>query len=115
MLSLFSLPFPCNTDFEPPAHLVVAADPSPPIVRRIDVGTLAKKAHLRQDDCITALQLIGFLPSHDPPEQGKAARLRGTERWDGVQVTAHLDVLLKACEHFRVRAVGVLDPEGCLI
>ena len=107
--------FPCNPDFEPPAHLLDEDGSPPPLVRQIALGSLAKKAHLRQDDCVTALKAIGFLPPNDTPEQARTARQRGMREWNEVQVTASLDIVLKACERFRVRAVGVLEADGCLI
>ncbi len=111
--------------FDPPTELQ-NTDTQPATTVRIDLAKLATAAHIRQDDCVTALEALGFIDGKDPSlldnavDRGQAnadflSRAETLQKtWGDVEITINFDIVLKACEKWHVRARSVLEEACCL-
>lgn len=86
----FGLQF-CTPDFSDPAP--TAKDLS------IDFNTFIKRVHIRTEDVLVVLRKLGFLDNR-------------VSQADKLEIRVSLDVVLRACERWKVYACGMIQQDA---
>jgi hypothetical protein len=94
------------------------------------LGDIAKACHLRLDDCSFALEELGLLQyarprtgpipnakilPDDSLESSDEAVLDKDGQWKGLEVVVSREMVLEACDKWRVKPSGVLDEKYVLL